>query len=167
MTGPDDLAEALRTQIRSAPAGSGDKDTKTGMLSGLLDNGSARVAPQPGETVYHHAGYLSGHLLRWLFDRGRVLDDPLRLIAAGYAASLADPGGQAMLDKPDRPMTAHSYAAIRCERTTDRTLSEADERLLFGWLVKQTGTPYTQTLDATFQRLRIRRHERLRLGGLR
>jgi hypothetical protein len=165
MTDLDDLIEALRTELRSTPPRPGDPDTKPGLLAGLLDTASARVAPEPGESVYHHAGYLSGHLLRRLYERGRVLDGPLRLLAAGYAASLADPSGQAMLGKPDSPMTAHSYAAVRCERKTRQPLSEADERMLFGWLLEQTDTPYTQTLSAKFQRLRVRRHDHLGMGG--
>jgi len=166
MTSVNDLVEALRNELRSTRSPADDKDTKPGMLAGLLDRGVARMVPEVGETGYHHAGYLSGHLLRWLSERGRSLDEPLRLIAAGYAASLADQGGQAMLDKPDRPMTAHSYAAIRCERASRQPLSEADERMLFGWLLEQTATPYTEKLDASFQRLRLRRHDRLGLGGL-
>jgi len=44
-------------------------------------------------------------------------------------------------------------------------LSEADERMLFGWLVEQTGTPVTAQLTAKFQRLRTRRQDRLAAGG--
>lgn len=88
------------------------------------------------------------------------------MTAAGYAASLADAGGQKMLGRPDRPITAHNYAAIRVERTTGQPLSETDERMLFEWLLEQTDTRCTDTLLATVQRLRLRRHERLRLDGL-
>jgi hypothetical protein len=158
----DDLIQALQREVRS---GQDDNGTNAGMLAGLLATGSARVIAQPGGNVYHHAGYLSGHLLRWLAARGRELDDRIRLIAAGYAASLADPAGQEALGKPDRPMTAHSYAAIRCERAGRQPLPEADERMLFGWLVEQTGTPLTQQLTAKFHRLRTRRQDRLAAGG--
>lgn len=166
MTALDELVDVLRTELRSAPQSLNDTETKTGMLAGVVEVGSARTAPTVDESVYHHAGYLAGHLLGWLLQRGRPLDSRLRLLAAGYAASLADPGGQAMLDKPDRPVTAHSYAAIRVEQQTHRALSESDERMLLGWLLEQTGKPYSQTIDATWRRLRVRRHERLGLGPL-
>jgi hypothetical protein len=162
VTDLDELIQALQQEIRIGQDANG---TNAGMLAGLLDTGSARVESQPGENVYQHAGYLSGHLLRWLAERGRGLDDRIRLITAGYAASLADPAGQAALDKPDRPMTAHSYAVIRCERAGRQLLSEADERMLFGWLVEQTRTPLTQQLTAKFHRLRTRRQDRLAAGG--
>ena len=162
MTELDELIQALQKELRSQQD---DNGAHAGMLAGLLDAGAARIALPPDGTVYQHAGYLSGHLLRWLAERGRDLDDRIRLIAAGYAASLADPAGQAALDKPDRPMTAHSYAAIRCERAGRQPLSEADERMLFGWLVEQTGTPVTAQLTAKFQRLRTRRQDRLAAGG--
>ena len=162
MTELDELIQAARREIRSDQD---DNGTNAGMLAGLLDTGAAQLAARPDGNVYRHAGYLSGHLLRWLAERGRSLDDRIRLVAAGYAASLADPAGQAALDKPDRPMTAHSYAAIRCERAGRQLLSEADERMLFGWLVEQTGIPLTPQLTGKFQRLRARRQERLAAGG--
>jgi hypothetical protein len=151
MTELDELVAALRTAL-TAPAPDG-LETKTGMLAGLTAAGPAELAAGVGQSGYHHAGYLSGHLLRWLSEHGRVIDEPLQLLAAGYAASLADPGGQAMLAKPDRPMTAHSYAAIRCERNNLLAMSESDERML-----------YTEQLEATFQRLRTGRHTRLGLS---
>ncbi|HST47813.1 hypothetical protein [Jatrophihabitans sp.] len=166
MTELDEVIQALQRELRSEQAQPGDKDTRAGMLAGLLEAGPARVAPNPGETVYHHAGYLSGHLLRWLIVRGQVFDERLRSSATGYASSLADPGGQAMLDKPDRPMTAHSYAAVRCERASRQALPESEERMLFEWLLEVTRTPYTQERGATFQRLRAHRQDRLRSGGL-
>jgi hypothetical protein len=164
----DDLMGALKAKIMTLAMlpKSHTWQTKRGMLVGRREEGKARTASGPHESVYHHAGYLSGHLLGWLARRGRSVDGPLRMIAAGYAASLADPGGQKMLERADRPITAHNYAAIRVERTTGRPLSEIDERMLFEWLLEQTDTQCTDTITATAQRQRLRRQERLQFDGL-
>ena len=160
MTQLDDLIRELHEVIRSGPD---DNGTKSGMLAGLLSTGAAQLEAGHDANVYYQAGYLSGHLLRWLLERGHDLDDRFRLIASGYAASLADPAGQTALAKPDRPITAHTYAAMRCEDNTRQALPESEERRLFDWLLEQTGTSPTPALYAKYQRLRERRQSRLGL----
>lgn len=154
------MVRDMRKLARAARRRPADKGVTSGQLSGLRETGPARIVAQPAESVYHHAGYLWGHLMRWLFERRRVLA-ALKFTAAAYASAIADPSGQALLGKPDSPMTAHSYAAIRCEKEAGHALPEADERMFFEWLLEQTRTSHTEELRAKFQRLRDRRLERL------
>jgi hypothetical protein len=161
MTELDDLVRDLREVIRT---GRDDNGTKAGMLAGLLATGPAQLSSEPGANAYHHAGYLSGHLLRRLLEHGYAADGPFGCAAAGYAAALADPAGQAALAKPDRPITAHIYAAMRCEDGTRQALAEAEERVLFDWLLEQTGTPPSPDAYARLERLRLRRQARLGLS---
>jgi hypothetical protein len=152
----DELVRATRAANRLR----GDDGIYAGQLAGLLETGPARLAPRPGESVYHHAGYLAGHQMRWMHERGRALDQSTMLTAAAYGAALADPAGQGALDKADRPVSAHIYAAVRVERKTGQPLSEQDERMFVGWLLEQTDVPATEQLIAKFERLRHRRQER-------
>lgn len=152
--------DELINEARAAAQRRGAKDVDIGRLEGLLSPGRARLAARPGESVLHHAGYLVGHLIRWLHERGKPFDMPMMLTAAAYGASIADEGGQQQLAKPDRPMTAHTYAAIRTEKKTRSALDAADERMLFGWLLEQTSTRATPQLLATFERRRAARLER-------
>jgi hypothetical protein len=165
MTELDGFIRELQNNILLCKANSRNAETNIGMLAGLMSAGSIVPVSDPDVRVLYQAGYVCGHLLRWLSERGRAVGGPLGLIAAGYAASISDHAGQSALAKPDAPMTAHTYAAIRCERHTGEGLSEADEQLLFGWLVEQTGAPLTPELAATFRRQRARRRERLGFAG--
>lgn len=155
----DDLDELI-TGARAAARGPRARDVEIGRLEGLLETGSARLVPRPGESPLHHAGYLVGHLIRWLHAYGKPIEASMMLTAAVYGASIADEGGQRQLAKPDRPMTAHSYAAIRTEKQARAALDVADERMLFGWLREQAGIPATPELMARFERRRAARLER-------
>jgi hypothetical protein len=156
----DDLIDGARAVAQRA----GAKDLDVGRLEGLLESGRARLTARPGETSLHHAGYLVGHLIRWLHEHGKPLETSTMLTAAVYGASVADEGGQQQLVRSDRPMTAHTYAAIRTEKKTRRALDAADERMLFGWLLEQTNVRATPQLLATFERRRAARLERTGLS---
>lgn len=156
----DELIAATRAVAERRRA----KDVQRGQLEGLLETGPARVAARPGESVLHHAGYLTGHLIRWLHEHGKPLETPMMLTAAVYGASMADERGQRALAKSDNAVTAHILAAIRAEEKTGLALDAADERMLFGWLLEQTNSPATPQLIAKLDRLRARRLERTGFG---
>jgi hypothetical protein len=152
----DDLVAAARAAAQRR----GATDVERGLLDGLLQDGLARLTAQPAESVHHHAGYLGGHLMRWLHEHGKSLETSTLLIASLYGGCLADEGGQKQLARPDRPVTAHLYAAIRTEKRSSTAIDEADERMLLGWLLDQTDTAATPQLLAKVERLRARRLER-------
>jgi hypothetical protein len=156
MSDLDKLIEAAR----AATAGRGPNDVEVGRLEGLGDAAAARLAARPGESATHHAGYLVGHLIRWLHERGKPLDAATLLTASVYGACIADEGGQQQLARPDRPMSTHTYAAIRTEKRIGAALDRADEQMLFGWLLEQAGGRATPQLLAKLDRIRARRLER-------
>jgi hypothetical protein len=161
MTDLDDLISAARSAALQPHA----TDVEVGRLAGLLDIDRAALSAGTGESTLHHAGYLVGHLIRWLHERGRPLEQRMMLTAAAYGASIADEGGQRMLAKPDRPMSAHTYAAIRTEQKTGSALTETDERMLFGWLSEQAGIEPTPQLVVTLERRRALRLARTGLSS--
>jgi hypothetical protein len=163
MTRVGDLEEHIRAARASVGRRADPNGAKAGHLEGLLEQGPARLAPRPGESVYHHAGYLSGHLTRWMAERGREVEPAVLLMLAAYAAAVADPGGQESFAKPDGPLAVHTYATIRTEKKHGRALPEPDERMMFGWLLEQAGQLPTPQLTAKMERLRHRRQERLGL----
>ena len=155
----DELIAGARAAAQRPEA----NDVEAGRLAGLLENGRAHLVAEPGENELYHAGYVVGHLIRWLHAHGKPIESHMMLTAAAYGAAISDEGGQRQLARPDRPMTAHTYAAIRTEQRDHRALSPADERMLFGWLLEQTGDPATPQLLAIFER---RRAARLTRTGL-
>jgi hypothetical protein len=159
----DDLEELIRA-ARKAAQRRPPKEVEVGQLAGLLDTGRARLQPSPGESLLHHAGYLAGHLIRWLHEHGRPLAAPTLLTAAVYGTGLAEAPGQRKLAQPNRRIDTHTYAAIRVEQETGAPIDGGVERMLFGWLLEQTDTPATPQLIAQLERLRARRLER---SGLR
>jgi hypothetical protein len=154
-----DLDAYLRS-IAAAGRGKDPHGIKAGHIEGLRETGPARLAPAPDEPIYHHAGYLSGHLTRWMAERGREIDPAMLLLVAAYAGAVADPAGQRSFDKPDGPLAVHTYAAIRTEKKHDQALSDSDERMMFGWLLEQSDRPAPPALIAKMERMRRRRHDR-------
>ncbi len=139
----------------------GPREALTGQLEGLRSDGCARMSPGPDESTHRHAGYLAGHLLRWLSEHGTELEGRATLQAAAYAAALADPAGQRELADADPLVRAHLYAAIRCEKATGTALTESLELALIGWLLEQVEAGVPAGLTAKVIRLRLQRHERL------
>src|SRR5438552_5650037 len=152
--------EDLIDEARVAAQQPGATDVEIGRLEGLLDIGRARLAAGHGESLRHHAGYLVGHLIRWLHEHGKPLDNAMMVMAAVYGAAVADEGGQQKLAGPGPAVTAHLYAAIRTEMKSGSALDAADERMLFGWLLEQTSIATTPLLLGKLERLRTQRLER-------
>lgn len=157
----DDLEAHLRAAV-SAAAGDDPDGTLAGHLAGLRAGGRAKLLADSGESVFHHAGYLSGHLTRWLAERGRPVDPAMLLVVAAYAAAVADPPEDPFAT-PTRVLATHVYAALRTEKKHRQALSDAGERMVFGWLLEQAGHDPEPELVAKLERLRLRRHERLGL----
>jgi hypothetical protein len=132
-----------------------------GEYEGLTTKERARLRPRAREKQHHHAGFLFGHLTRWLHERGWALDEQL-MIPGLYAASVATPEAQAALDKKNPIMRVHVYAALGTEKKRGLPLTETEERMLFGWLCEAASMIPTPDGLAQFERLRAKRHEKYR-----
>jgi hypothetical protein len=146
---------------RGEPQGAGTVD---GELEGLTDAGTARLLAADGESQHRHAGYLLGHLIRWLNERGWPVDDRL-LVAAWYGASVATPEGQGALGGEDGIIRVHVLATLMTERKLGGPLADREERMLYAWLCEQAGVVVTAPMVERVELLRAKRHATSRILG--
>jgi hypothetical protein len=155
-----DLDGYIRSVEQSLRTGDVDPDSVAqGQYEGLLATGPARLHPLPGESEKHHSGYLLGHLIRWVHDRGRAIDSTVVGLTL-YGSAIAHSQAQAALARDDGVVRAHQYAAILAERKLTRQISDSDERMGYGWLCEQADLAVTPDMVARLERLRARRHEK-------
>jgi hypothetical protein len=114
--------------------------TDAGTLAGLQEAGRARLRPLPDEVPRHFAGYLTGHLLRHLAERGRPIDSDTIATATFYAAPLGDDAAQGRLDEPaTHARFLHTYLMLYLEKKLARPSEIEVESLLASWLFTQLG----------------------------
>jgi hypothetical protein len=112
--------------------------THAGTLAGLEEGPQVRLRPGPDEEIHHFAGYLAGHLLRWLVDRGRAFDDDTIATASFYAAPLGDEAAQSRLGAPAANAGfLHTYLMVYLEKKLGRPVDVEVESLLVSWLLTQ------------------------------
>ena len=135
------------------------RERDAGTLAGLTAAGRARLRPEPGEEWRHFAGYLAGHLLHWLVDRGRPPDSDTIRVATYYGAPLGDEAAQRRLDEPAANVRwLHTYLMIYLERKLGHPADVELESQLVSWLCTQLRVrPATDDTGALLGRMRARR----------
>lgn len=163
MTDLERYIKSAAKAARKARRTDGDKGTLTAYHQGLLAHGRARLAPDAGENVIQHSGYLAGHLTRWMIERGRRLSEELNQTIGYYSSAVADPHGQGAFVKPHGVLGVHGYAALLVEKKRGVALTEENERMLVEWLLSQAGKRPGPGLEEVIARRRRMRHERIGL----
>jgi hypothetical protein len=153
--------EALVDHLSTHPDDSDPhrQERDAGTLAGLTTTGNARIRPEAGEDGCHFAGYLTGHLLKWLVDRGRPLDGDAICVATYYGAPIGDGAAQRRLDEPAANVRwLHTYLMIYLERKLGRPADVELESQLVSWLCSQLRVrPATDDIGALLGRMRVRR----------
>lgn len=154
-----DLDEYIAAVVADFEKGQTDpQGVAAGQYEGIFVEGPARLQPLDGESEKHHGGYLIGHLIRWMYTRGRPL---LTILGPTmYAAAIAHVQAQEALTKDDGVFRAHLYAARTAEHRVASPLSESDERMVFAWLCERADVRLTHGMVDRLERLRVKRHER-------
>jgi hypothetical protein len=157
---------ALVAELRRQ-ADASKSDAARGQLAGLTSAGPAPL--RTGNEVMtdaFRAGVLAGRIYGRLLDEHGAVDRH-RLLAAGiYAASLAQAAVQGQFEEPSPEVLVKEHT-VACIRVAWRgaQLDEADERIMFDWLLDELGVAPSETLLASYATMRRRRLERLARDG--
>jgi hypothetical protein len=161
------LEQAL-AWVRRAPA------TSASIVDRALEEGLLSEAPRApirwpddlpesdtSDEQKRRAALIAGHLLRDRLRDGAALSESVLLAAIAYAGALATPQGQhALADLNDASLLkAHTYACLLSERH-GHTIEEAEEKVLFGWLLAQVELSPTDDLQKRMVSQRRKRQER-------
>lgn len=131
------------------------RERDAGTLAGLTATGNARLRPDPGEDRRHFAGYLTGHLLHWLVDRGRPLGGETIPIATYYGAPIGDEAAQMRLDDPAANLRwLHTYLMVYLEKKLGHPADVELESQLVSWLCSQLRVKPVDDAGAILGRLR-------------